>query len=73
MEKNLTGGRGFEQIDAAEKRGFAGAGSTDNADDISVVGFKINVFQHLMVAEAFAQMAYLQDWGFYFVHVLLPP
>ena len=57
--QNLAGGGGFQQIDAAQQRGLAGAGCTDDRGYIALVHNKIDVPQYLMIAKGFGKVIHL--------------
>ena len=56
VEEDGTGSGFFQQVEAAQEGGFAGAGGSD--DDHLVAGINVlgNVLQNFVVAEGFAQM-----------------
>ena len=43
----LTGSRPFQQIDAADQRGFTSPGKTDNTEDIPIFDSQIDIFAGL--------------------------
>ena len=51
---------GFELVDAAQQRGFAAAGRTDDRKDLALFQVEGNALEHLGFAEAFAQIAHFQ-------------
>ena len=51
MKKNFSRRRQFQKICAPKQRRFAGSGSSDDADDISLVYFEINIPQNHIGAE----------------------
>ena len=59
----------FQQIDAAQKRGLAGAGRTDDAGYLALGGAEIHIAQHLMAAERLSEMT---DRNYVF-HRIMPP
>ena len=61
MVQHIAAAGCFQKIDAAQKRGFAAAGGTDDADDIAFVHLEINIVQNFVVAKVFAQMLYFYD------------
>ena len=67
MVQDLAGAGGLQQVDAAQQGGFARAGGADDAGDVALVHEKVDVAQHLVVAEALAQVLDFQD-GFLHAH-----
>ena len=61
MIEDLAGSGCLQQIETAQQSGFAGAGSADNADHVSPVHGEIYVSEHLVGAEGFGQVIYLQN------------
>src|SRR5690606_6204574 len=56
-DENLTLVRVFQQIDAAQEGGLAGAGRAENGDDVAVFGRQGNTLEHFKIAVAFVQVA----------------
>ena len=61
MEQHAAVGRGLQQVDAAQQRGFSAAGGADHAGNIAVVDGKVNIAQHHVGAKAFGEVAHLND------------
>ena len=59
MVQNLAGGGGFQQIDAAQQRGLAGAGSADDGGYIALVHNEVDVPQYLVIAKGFGKVIHL--------------
>jgi hypothetical protein len=49
--------RVFQQVDAAQERGLAGTGGTQDRDHIAVAGGQRDALEHLQLAVAFVQVA----------------
>ena len=69
MEENLSGGKGFQQIDAAQQSGFSAAGSADYRCNISLIDCEVNVFKYDAGSESFGEMADLKNM---FAHFFSP-
>ena len=59
MVEDLSGGRGFQKVNAPQQGAFAGAGSTDDRGHVTLFHGEINIPQHLMGTEAFGQVVHL--------------
>ena len=64
LEGNLSAGGGLQQVDAAKERRLAGAGRTDDGDDITGVHGEVDVPQHHMGAEGLGKMFDFQDFHY---------
>ena len=49
VDQHLAGGRPLQQVDAADQRRFPCAGKSDDADDIPVFDFQVNILARLNV------------------------
>ena len=56
--EDLPGGGRLQQVDAPQQGGLAGAGGSDDGDDISLVHSKVNVPQYLVGAEGLGKVAH---------------
>ena len=57
VKADLTGGGSFQQVDAAQQGGLAGAGGADDAGHVAGGDGKVDVLQNLMGAEGLGQVA----------------
>ena len=54
-------GRILEEVDATEQRALAGAGPTEDDDDLALVNLHVDAFEHLEVAKGLVKAFHLYD------------
>ena len=61
MHQDVAGRRGLEQVDAAKHRGLAGAGRTQDHDDLARPDVQVDVTQDHVVVERLVQVLDTDD------------
>ena len=69
VDQHLAGGRPLQQVDAADQRRFPCAGKSDDAEDIPVFDFQVNILARLNV-QVLRRKGFIDSDQFY--HVPLP-
>ena len=71
VQKDLTGSRTFQQVDAAHKRTFSCAAQPDDTKYFPLVNIQVDIMQHFngifLLRKAFADAPQLNH-GFFFFH-----